>query len=438
MMPSPALLMLLACSGGPEPEPPPVTSFLEFPDAGPRNLLMISIDTLRKDHLSRYSALGLTPFLDELMDQGVPLDDHRSCSNWTFPSGMCVLGGQTTTDMGIIPALASDRRPTLPEDHQQLPVWLRDAGWQTGLVSSNSYIGTKYNTAVGYDQFDGGYEPAAGMMARALDMLGSFDATEPWYLHVHTRDVHVPYTPPDEYLTGLDDLEPLAWDLTKRDPTYEVMAQFHNLPGDDQALLLQHLDVRYQGTVRYTDDVLRDTWADLEAQGLLDDTLVVFWSDHGEQFWEHDLYTHAYSMHYGENDALALFWSKQLAAGEWAGPTSHIDLAPTILEALGQPIPEFVTGEPVGRAAADRAIHTVSDARLGIMMSLQVADTKLQYRWKYGEKEFYRRASDPREEDDRYSSADPEIVAMWGTLDAEIERIIPLVPEDKIPEYRGP
>lgn len=239
-----------------------------------------------------------------------------------------MFGGRTNTDKGIVPALASDRRPTMPDDHPQLPVWLRDAGWQRELVSSNSYIGTKYNTAAGYEQFDGGYQPAEQMTSRGSDMLQTFDQREPWYLHVHTRDVHVPYTPPDEYLTDLEDLAPLDWDLSKRDPTYDVMAQFNDLPKEDQSLLLAHLEVRYQAAVRYTDDALRAWWEELDPQGLLDDTLVVIWSDHGEQFWEHSLYTHAYSMHFAENDALAFFWSKQLEAGQWTDPTSHIDLAP--------------------------------------------------------------------------------------------------------------
>ncbi len=431
------LMSLLACNGD-APPPPPATSYLDFPESGPRNLLMLSIDTLRKDHITRYGDLSLTPFMDQLMAQGVALDDHRSCSNWTYPSAMCVFGGRTGVDMAIIPALASDRRPTIPDDHKQLPVWLRDAGWQTGLVSSNSYIGIKYNSGVGYTEFDGGFEPAEDMATRGLDMLRQWDQREPWYLHVHFRDMHVPYTPPDEYLEGLDELDEAPWDLTKRDPTYDVFADYPELTPEEQELLMAHINIRYQGTVRYTDDVFRDFWDALDAEGLLDETLVVVWSDHGEQFFEHDLYTHAYSMHYGENDALAFFWSKQLAAGQWTGPTTHIDLAPTILEALGQPLPGMMTGLPVGLAADNRIIHTVSDARLGIMQSVQTGGSKLQYRWKYGEKEFYRRDSDPWEQDDLYDSTDPEIIALWTELDAEVERLIPLVPDDKIPEYRGP
>ena len=440
MTPLPLLLALVACEAEVVEQPPPETSFLTFPDSGPRNLLMISLDTWRKDYTGRYSDLGLTPFIDEKLAEGVPLDDHRSCSNWTYPSAICALGGRTNVDMAFIPPLNKARRKPLPDGHGQLPVWLRDAGWQTALLSSNSYIGPEYNTDQGYDVSRGhSFQPAENMASMGLEAVQDFERSgEPWFVHIHMRDAHVPYDPPAEYLTGLEDLPPSKWDLTDRDDTYDVMKMWGELTPEDQELLLAHINVRYQGAVRYTDDTLRILWEHLEAAGSLDDTLVVFWTDHGEQFWEHGLHTHAYTMHYAENDAMAFFWSKQLSAGTWTEPTSHIDLAPTILEALGQPIPAEVTGVPVGLAASNRVIHTVSDARLGIMMSLQVADTKLQYRWKYGEKEFYRRNTDPWEKSNVYNGTDPEIIALWTALEAEVERVIPLVPDDKIPELLGP
>ena len=207
-MVTPLLLVLIACNDSDTPgPPPPATSFLTFEDEGPRNLLMLSIDTLRKDHLSRYGDRNLTPFIDSLMDQGVPLDDHRSCSNWTYPSTICVFGGQTCTDMGFIPPLNKARREPLPEGHGQLPVWLRDAGWETGLASSNSYIGNEYDTAQGYDRVKGGtYHPGEEMVGMGLELLDDMERSgNPWYLHIHFRDAHVPYDPPEEYLTDLED-----------------------------------------------------------------------------------------------------------------------------------------------------------------------------------------------------------------------------------------
>ena len=233
------LLTLSGCDGDQPGPPPPATSFLEFKNKGPTNLLMLSIDTLRKDHVGRYGELSLTPFMDQLMAEGVPLDDHRSCSNWTYPSILCAFGGRTNPDMGFIPPLNKARREPLPDGHSQLPVWLRDAGWQTGLASSNSYIGTEYNTSQGFDRFDGGsYQPGQEMVGMGLEMLNDFERNgDPWYVHIHFRDAHVPYDPPSEYLEGLADLPELPWDLTDRDETYDVMKQWPELSEEEQALL---------------------------------------------------------------------------------------------------------------------------------------------------------------------------------------------------------
>lgn len=68
-------------------------SALAFLGAPPRHLLMISIDTLRRDQLTRYGGHGNMPFLDGLLDEGVALDDHVACSNWTLHSTVCAMTG---------------------------------------------------------------------------------------------------------------------------------------------------------------------------------------------------------------------------------------------------------------------------------------------------------------------------------------------------------
>ncbi len=419
--------------------PPPETAFLDFEDHGPRNVLMLSIDTLRRDHISRYGDHDLTPFLAEKLQEGVALDDARSCSNWTMPSALCAWGGRTGTDMDFIPPLPKSRRVPVPDGHQHLPTWLRDAGYQTGLVSANSYLSDDWNTAQGFDEVHfPGFQTAEKLNVDGLKMLEEFDQDpRPWFVHLHYRDCHVPYDPPSEYLAGLEDLEPVDVDFTQKDETYGVAKKWPDMTEEEQALLEAHFAIRYEGTITYTDDAIRTLWEGLEEHGTLDDTLVVVWSDHGEQFWEHGNHSHAHTMNYGENDALAFFWSPNLTAAPWTGVTSHIDLAPTILEALGLPIPEEVTGLPVGLGTPDRPLHTVSDARQGILQSLSVGTTKLQYHWS-GEKALYHRDVDREETNNVYDSADPEVEALWEILAPELDRVARLVPESKVAVEPGP
>src|SRR5687767_14193899 len=65
------------------------TNALQFYGRIPKNLIFLSIDTFRKDHIGRYGGPGLTPFLDRIAAEGVTLDDHMQCANWTFGSTTC-------------------------------------------------------------------------------------------------------------------------------------------------------------------------------------------------------------------------------------------------------------------------------------------------------------------------------------------------------------
>jgi hypothetical protein len=90
------LLLLAGCKNSPDiddtpldddPTQPKVSvGALQFYGQVPKNVIFLSIDTFRKDHMGAHGDLGLTPFLDTIAAEGVVLDDHQQCSNWTFPS----------------------------------------------------------------------------------------------------------------------------------------------------------------------------------------------------------------------------------------------------------------------------------------------------------------------------------------------------------------
>src|SRR5262245_59415252 len=107
--------LLAACRA--DPRPPPdygderTETFPQFYGWVPHNLLMISMDTFRKDHLDRYGNVGTTPFLSSLADQGVSLDDHVQCSNWTYASTSCTLAGRFNEEAGLTPQLVAGLDP---------------------------------------------------------------------------------------------------------------------------------------------------------------------------------------------------------------------------------------------------------------------------------------------------------------------------------------
>ena len=122
---------------------------LAFTGDRPYNVLMISLDTTRVEDLGRSSGLDTTPNLDALFDKSVTLDNHRSCSNWTFASTVCVQSGAWDLDLGFVPGIG--REPaTVPDDLLQAPEVLGDAGWSSYLVSTNSFLSSHVNNAQGF------------------------------------------------------------------------------------------------------------------------------------------------------------------------------------------------------------------------------------------------------------------------------------------------
>jgi len=257
----------------------------------------------------------------------------------------------------------------------------------------------------------------------ALDKGIAAGLAKHWLLHVHVIEPHASYDPPDEYLGAEKALPPVPWDLSDRDVQYDVTrTQWPTMTQDEKDLLKAHLVARYDGEVSWMDDQIYWMLADMDFDHLLDDTLVVFWNDHGEQFWEHGFQTHAYQLYGEENNALLFFWSKNIVQGTWTEPTSSIDLVPTLLGLEGVPQPETVTGYPIGQAPADRPRFAHAIARIGPESSVVLDHYKLIFVWT-GFVELYDLENDPGELTDLYDPTHPssEAQKLWALLEPEIE-----------------
>jgi arylsulfatase A-like enzyme len=188
--------------------------------------------------------------------------------------------------------------------------------------------------------------------------------------------------------------------------------------------------------VSLLDDRLADVVDQLDRAGLLEDTLVVVWSDHGEQFWEHGNQTHAFLLHSEENDAVAFFWAKNIVPARWEGPTHSTDLVPSVLDVLGVPIPDEVTGEVVGTASDDRLRFSESLARKGGVQAVQQGDLRMQYRWHLGRVDVYDTTADPGETTDILDPTDPTHLELWTALKARAQQMAELVVDgDPAPKW---
>jgi arylsulfatase A-like enzyme len=433
------LALLLACTApsvpvlpsdgddtGEVPVPVPTDTFPSFYGKVPKNLLVVSVDTFRRDLMARYGGEGFAPLLDRMAEEGVALDAHRSCSNWTFPSVLCANYGASNLDVGYAPDLRDPDNAWAPDDVPTLAGRLSAAGWHTMLVTSNGWFSSDRNSDIGFATSERPDDRRTlSIFETGMERVAEAEAlgTDRWYLQLHIKEPHPSYNPPEEYLAGLEGLPPTPYDLTSSDEQYDAGDAWPDMTEQEREILLAHLLVRYHGEVRWMNDQLTDTFEALDAGGYLDDTLVVFWTDHGEQFWEHDEQTHAYGLNTEENDGVAFLWAKNIVPGTWEGTTSLIDIAPTVLSLLDVPMDATITGFPVGEAPEDRVLDFVSVARLGPVQSVVSAGWKLMYRWTTGERWLYDLANDPTETTNLYDPAHPQAITLEATLGPRVQTL---------------
>ncbi len=395
---------------------------LAFDGAPPRNVLVISVDTLRRDRVGSHGgAESLTPFLDGLRGEGLVLEAHQSCSSWTFPSIVCALSGLDTNYNSYLSVQLGDPK-IVAEDPGFLADALRDQGYGSAISTANAFLCDDYPPGGSYDTVDcRKFEDASVILALGQEHLDELSATgDPWLVHLHFMEPHSPYDAPEAYLGALEGLPPVGPDLSTVNGLTEAAEVFPGLPAEDKANLLLQLQIRYDAQVRYLDDQLAASWATWDAQGLLDDTLVVFWSDHGEQLLEHGVIGHGGSLYGVENDVMASFWAKNIQPAVWTERTSHTDLLPTILTGLGFPVSADLRGLPVGMRT-DPPFALLCGGGGTVQQTVVRDDVRMVYVWD-GTRALYRLDVDPDEDHSVYDPADPDVIELWEHLLPEVER----------------
>jgi choline-sulfatase len=406
------------------------------PDSGERsgsNLLMISVDTFRPDQMARHGGEdGITPFLDDLASRSLVLDAHGSCSNWTLEAVLCATNGRYSADFDYVARIDGDYRQVVPE-RPSLASWLHDEGYFTVLLTANGWLENEWHHDAGYDVAShAGNTHALQLWDQGrtrIEAAVNEQGADRWFLHLHLNEPHAAYDPPQEYLAGLEDLEPIDYDLTDYNTHQDVRARLASMPAAERELVLQHLWVRYQAELRYFDDVLAELFQSVQDSDLLEGTTVVLWTDHGEQAYERGAWGHALQLYKEENSALALVWRPDIEPAAWTEPTSHIDIVPTALRQLGLEIPAEVTGSPVGDADPDRVLYSVSSGNAGLRLLATWRSLRMHYDWSGGGLQVFDLAGDPMEQVDVYDPFDPDQTALWEALDAYADELEPLVPE---------
>lgn len=342
------LLLGWACSG---PQRPAAA-----PDAP--NVLLISLDTLRSDHLSFYGyGRNTAPFMDQIAADGAVFEQALSQSPETTGSHASLFTGRYPSEHGM------DRQNTqLSPDEQTLAEQLQLAGYRTFAGASS----VKFVPETGWPQGFEDWELFAtgGKLRRSEDLNARFEAQvadpdpAPWFGFLHYFDVHASYNAPAEYRKDWLPGEVPA-ELRK---TVDFIQEHKLLPHKVDAEQRTQLKGLYDGQIRLVDQHMERVWAALATPANGRPTLVMLTSDHGEAFFEHGYLGHGVRLH---EEILrvpwVVWWPGKVAPGlRLRQPAQTVDVYPTVLGLLGLPIPAGRSGvnfgpELLGQSAVDHS-----------------------------------------------------------------------------------
>ena len=338
-----ALLSAIAF-GACKPAEPPAD-----PPRQPSNVLLITIDTLRADHLSCYGYPRRTsPVIDRLAAEGVRFD--QAVAQWpkTGPSFASLFTATYPKDNHIVRRVG---RP-VPHEFRMLAEELAAQGYSTHAVVANGALASELNYDQGFDSYHETWKRggeihrdnrAEIVTERARAAAEGIDPAKPFFLWVHYIDPHFPYTPPEPWLEKFQDDE--FFDEGRQIKVREERRKGQmRAIGTDQVLDgrtdLGFYVARYDAEIAYADAEVGKLLDFLGERGLLEDTLTILTSDHGESLGEHDYYfSHGrFAFETCLRVPLIFHYPGVFPPRVEDAPVELIHVAPTLLDAAGVPL----------------------------------------------------------------------------------------------------
>ncbi len=399
-----------------------------LPSPRPVNLVLVVIDTLRRDHLATYGYhRDAAPFLDRLARSGAALQG-RSPSSWTKPATASILTG-----LHPLRHQAQDRRDALSPRAATLGEILGRHGFQTLAGSANGWVSHSFGFDRGFADFVSVIQEgsrAADLNAAVLPRLLAL--REPFFVYVHYVDPHLPYDPPADWRGR--PLPPGSPGVTLN----EVYAtRFASRPEP----LLRRANDLYDGEIRAADDAVRALAAQLERRGVLSRTLLVVTSDHGEELQDHGRMGHGQTLYEEVLRVPLVFHGPGIAAGSRLGRASLLDVAPTVLDLLGVDAggasfdgkslaTDLRDGRRRNRPPPELAQLDLAD---GVGLALIDDRHKLVLAQRPYYKQLFDTAADPSEQHDLAAPADGAAADVIARLGAETVQLYDRYNRDALP-----
>jgi len=383
----------------------------------PKYVILVTVDTLRADSLSCYGSKEVsTPNIDAFARDGVLFGHAVSPAPWTIPAMGSIMTGMSPLVHG-----ATEAGQKLSDSFQTLAEYLQPHGYHTWSVSSNINLARQFGFSQGFDEYDWfslvnpmitplnrigknllglnievEHEGTPTFLTRRAVRKANHAKKNPFFLWLHYLDPHTPYEPPEKNLpTGFDGA------TVFRNPGNVWRGKV----GTEQKERTQIQNL-YEAEVSYVDSELGVFFQSLKDMGIYDDALIVFTSDHGEEFWEHGGFDHGHAL-YRELIRVPFIIKPPRSAGPGtvSRAVSTESVTPTILDACEIPFEsEMMTGQSLFSLLQEPDSELVIDPIISTGMlffeekiAVTYRNHKLIKNRVSGEIEFYDLLNDPWE-----------------------------------------
>jgi arylsulfatase A-like enzyme len=360
----------------PAPGPGMRALFLAEPSLGvparepPRTIVLFDVDTLRADRVGAYGySLATTPRSDRYFRQGLRAEKCIAAANWTLPSHASIFTSASVArhDAGRYATLLSESFETLAES-------LAAAGYRTLAVTGGGLIDPSFGVAQGFDRYYSVNEPADRSVRRALDLLKEH-RDEPVFLFFHTYQVH-------DYVGDEESARDLFGGVSALGPDWRVpyseFARAHGaVPG-----FPGWARNRYDAALRSVDGAFGLLLDGLQREERLSQTAILMTSDHGEALGERSIGNWGHGTPYLFEDELLVPFQVRVpwrpaARGVARGNASHLDVAPTLLDAAGLKAPAAFEGRSLLAAPPPAGRPIVTEAAPLEALAARIGDHKL-------------------------------------------------------------
>jgi arylsulfatase A-like enzyme/Flp pilus assembly protein TadD len=367
------------------------------------NLLLITLDTLRADHVGVYGATqARTPRLDRLAGSGVRFEHADTAIPLTGPSHSTILTGQYPPVHGVRDNIVF----ALGEKQRTLAEMLKEKGYRTGAFVGAYPVAAAFGFRQGFDVFHEDFKespiPGAGAQRRANEVADDAIAwlntkgSGPFFAWLHFYDPHAPYDPPEPYKSAF--------------------------PGRP-----------YDGEIAFTDEQVGRVLDAVKAAGHSNDTVVALVADHGESLGEHGELTHAVLIYEATLHVPFILAGPGVPSGlVEKSRVGTVDLVPTVLGLLGLERPADLAGRDLrpalrGERLAPEPLYSESlFGRLNCRWSSLRGITEGDYKLVMGSRsEIFNLADDPGETRDLSASEGPRLEKMQATLRTAMSKMAP-------------